>query len=223
MGAEWTENRAAPMRPLTASTAPRSLAASWKLPTATAEVARHSRMSGTLRCAPISATSASASWASRSAAGPLACSEHHTGPRRQRLDEVPPPWQPRPLHRRTGGPYGHRPPPVRPRPRGRRTPAGMSGRWPPAAPRRCGSRCRCAGLVPITALAGQRGLAALADEHLSVPNDKGAKPGSGCRNGRYGGMWSHGESISLGDESLELMCATVPRRLVAVSSWSGYL
>ncbi len=86
-----------------------------------------------------------------------------------------------------------------------------------------GSASDCAGLVPITALAGQRGLAALADEHLSVPNDKGAKPGSGCRNGRYGGMWSHGESISLGDESLELMCATVPRRLVAVSSWSGYL
>ena len=35
----------------------------------------------------------------------------------------------------------------------------------------------CAGLVPIAALAGQCRLAALADEHLSVPTDKGANAG----------------------------------------------
>lgn len=40
----------------------------------------------------------------------------------------------------------------------------------------------CAGLVPMTALAQQCGLAALADEHLSVPTDKGANAGAkvGC-------------------------------------------
>ena len=36
----------------------------------------------------------------------------------------------------------------------------------------------CAGLVPMTALARQCGLAALADEHLSVPTDKGANAGA---------------------------------------------
>jgi Transposase DDE domain group 1 len=36
----------------------------------------------------------------------------------------------------------------------------------------------CAGLVPITALAQKCGLAALADEHLSVPTDKGANAGA---------------------------------------------
>ena len=36
----------------------------------------------------------------------------------------------------------------------------------------------CAGLVPIVALAQQCGLAALADEHLSVPTDKGANAGA---------------------------------------------
>ena len=36
----------------------------------------------------------------------------------------------------------------------------------------------CAGLVPITALAQKCGLAALADEHLSVPTDKGAHAGA---------------------------------------------
>ena len=36
----------------------------------------------------------------------------------------------------------------------------------------------CAGLVPIAALADQCGLAALADEHLSVPTDKGANAGA---------------------------------------------
>src|SRR2546427_10139871 len=36
----------------------------------------------------------------------------------------------------------------------------------------------CAGLVPIAVLAGQCGLAALADEHLSVPTDKGSNAGA---------------------------------------------
>ena len=36
----------------------------------------------------------------------------------------------------------------------------------------------CAGLVPITALAQKCGLAALADEHLSVPTDKGSNAGA---------------------------------------------
>lgn len=36
----------------------------------------------------------------------------------------------------------------------------------------------CAGLVPMTALARECGLAALADEHLSVPTDKGANAGA---------------------------------------------
>jgi hypothetical protein len=36
----------------------------------------------------------------------------------------------------------------------------------------------CAGLVPIAALAQRCGLAALADEHLSVPTDKGSNPGA---------------------------------------------
>lgn len=36
----------------------------------------------------------------------------------------------------------------------------------------------CAGLVPMAALAGQCGLAALADEHLSVPTDKGSHAGA---------------------------------------------
>jgi hypothetical protein len=36
----------------------------------------------------------------------------------------------------------------------------------------------CAGLVPMAALAQQCGLAALADEHLSVPTDKGANVGA---------------------------------------------
>ena len=36
----------------------------------------------------------------------------------------------------------------------------------------------CAGLVPIVALAQQCGLAALADEHLSLPTDKGANAGA---------------------------------------------
>jgi hypothetical protein len=36
----------------------------------------------------------------------------------------------------------------------------------------------CAGLVPMAALAQQCGLAALADEHLSVPTDKGANAGA---------------------------------------------
>jgi hypothetical protein len=36
----------------------------------------------------------------------------------------------------------------------------------------------CAGLVPMAALARQCGLAALADEHLSVPTDKGANAGA---------------------------------------------
>ncbi|MBX9641493.1 MAG: IS1380 family transposase, partial [Mycobacteriaceae bacterium] len=35
----------------------------------------------------------------------------------------------------------------------------------------------CAGLVPVAALAQKCGLAALADEHLSVPTDKGAHAG----------------------------------------------
>src|SRR6478609_9198213 len=35
----------------------------------------------------------------------------------------------------------------------------------------------CAGLVPVAALATQCGLAALADEHLSVPTDKGSNAG----------------------------------------------
>lgn len=40
----------------------------------------------------------------------------------------------------------------------------------------------CAGLVPVAALAGQCGLAVLADEHLSVPTDKGSNAGAkvGC-------------------------------------------
>src|SRR3954447_26307536 len=36
----------------------------------------------------------------------------------------------------------------------------------------------CAGLVPVVALAQQCGLPALADEHLSVPTDKGANAGA---------------------------------------------
>jgi hypothetical protein len=36
----------------------------------------------------------------------------------------------------------------------------------------------CAGLVPMAALAQQCGLAALANEHLSVPTDKGANAGA---------------------------------------------
>jgi Transposase DDE domain group 1 len=36
----------------------------------------------------------------------------------------------------------------------------------------------CAGLVPMAALARQCGLAALADEHLSVPTDKGSNAGA---------------------------------------------
>ena len=36
----------------------------------------------------------------------------------------------------------------------------------------------CAGLVPMVALAQQCGLPALADEHLSVPTDKGANAGA---------------------------------------------
>ena len=36
----------------------------------------------------------------------------------------------------------------------------------------------CAGLVPIAALAQRCGLAALADQHLSVPTDKGSNPGA---------------------------------------------
>jgi hypothetical protein len=36
----------------------------------------------------------------------------------------------------------------------------------------------CAGLVPMVALTGQCGLAVLADEHLSVPTDKGANAGA---------------------------------------------
>src|SRR5665213_2086339 len=36
----------------------------------------------------------------------------------------------------------------------------------------------CAGLVPMVALAQQCGLGALADEHLSVPTDKGANAGA---------------------------------------------
>ena len=36
----------------------------------------------------------------------------------------------------------------------------------------------CAGLVPMAALAQQCGLARLADEHLSVPTDKGAHAGA---------------------------------------------
>ena len=36
----------------------------------------------------------------------------------------------------------------------------------------------CAGLVPMAALAQQCGLAALADEHLSVPTDKGSNAGA---------------------------------------------
>ena len=36
----------------------------------------------------------------------------------------------------------------------------------------------CAGLVPMCRLAQQCGLAALADEHLSVPTDKGANAGA---------------------------------------------
>lgn len=36
----------------------------------------------------------------------------------------------------------------------------------------------CAGLVPMAALAQQCGLSALADEHLSVPTDKGANAGA---------------------------------------------
>jgi Transposase DDE domain group 1 len=36
----------------------------------------------------------------------------------------------------------------------------------------------CAGLVPITALAQKCGLAALADEHLTVPTDKGSNAGA---------------------------------------------
>src|SRR4029077_12544469 len=36
----------------------------------------------------------------------------------------------------------------------------------------------CAGLVPMAALARQCGLAVLADEHLSVPTDKGSNPGA---------------------------------------------
>jgi hypothetical protein len=36
----------------------------------------------------------------------------------------------------------------------------------------------CAGLVPIAALAHECGLAGLADEHLSVPTDRGANSGA---------------------------------------------
>lgn len=36
----------------------------------------------------------------------------------------------------------------------------------------------CAGLVPVTALAHNCGLASLSDEHLTVPTDKGAHPGA---------------------------------------------
>ena len=36
----------------------------------------------------------------------------------------------------------------------------------------------CAGLVPVVALAQRCGLAALADEHLSAPTDKGSNPGA---------------------------------------------
>src|SRR3954463_7053191 len=36
----------------------------------------------------------------------------------------------------------------------------------------------CAGLVPVVALAQQCGLPALADQHLSVPTDKGANAGA---------------------------------------------
>jgi hypothetical protein len=36
----------------------------------------------------------------------------------------------------------------------------------------------CAGLVPMAALAGRCGLAGLADEHLSVPTDKGSNAGA---------------------------------------------
>jgi hypothetical protein len=36
----------------------------------------------------------------------------------------------------------------------------------------------CAGLVPMAALADKCGLAVLADEHLSVPTDKGAHSGA---------------------------------------------
>src|SRR3954467_9405339 len=36
----------------------------------------------------------------------------------------------------------------------------------------------CAGLIPVVALAQQCGLPALADEHLSVPTDKGANAGA---------------------------------------------
>ena len=36
----------------------------------------------------------------------------------------------------------------------------------------------CAGLVPMAALAQQCGLAGLADEHLSVPTDKGSNAGA---------------------------------------------
>src|ERR1700682_4231002 len=52
-----------------------------------------------------------------------------------------------------------------------------------------------AGLVPIMALAEQSGLLELADEHLSVPTDKGANPGRKIGS-MVAGMIAGADSIS---------------------------
>jgi len=52
----------------------------------------------------------------------------------------------------------------------------------------------CAGLVPMAALAQQCGLARLADEHLSVPTDKGANAGLKVAS-LVGGMVAGADSI----------------------------
>ncbi|TCM46926.1 hypothetical protein EV648_105404 [Kribbella sp. VKM Ac-2568] len=64
------------------------------------------------------------------------------------------------------------------------------------------------GLVPIVALAQQAGLRSLADEHLSVPTDKGANAGLKVAS-LVAGMVGGADSIDdLGLLRLVLVCCT---------------
>ena len=80
----------------------------------------------------------------------------------------------------------------------------------------------CAGLVPIAALAQKCGLAALADEHLSAPTDKGANAGAkvGCL---VAGMVAGADSI----DDMALLrhgaMGTVLDRAYALSTLGSFL
>jgi hypothetical protein len=80
----------------------------------------------------------------------------------------------------------------------------------------------CAGLVPVTALAHNCGLASLSDEHLTVPTDKGAHPGAKV-SALVAGMVAGADSI----DDMRLLrhgaMATVFERPYAPSTLGSFL